>query len=75
MSRLNYGVYFTLDNGYSDYTKIDGRIKEDLESGSLNVNEVIDIKWLIEENQFNEGACVDSWRIEELSEEDIIDID
>lgn len=75
MTILNYGVYFALDNGFSSYTEINETTKQGLEDGFLDVHEVIDINWIIEENEFNEDVCVDSWEIKELSKEDIIELD
>ncbi|MRY42795.1 MULTISPECIES: hypothetical protein [Bacteria] len=72
---LNYGVYFTLDNGFSSYTEINEITKEGLELGFLDVSEVIDINWLIEDNEFDNNVCIDSWKIKELPKEEIIELD
>lgn len=75
MNILNYGVYFTLDNGFESYTEIDSTTKEGLEHGFVDIYEAININWLIEENGFDNDVCVDSWEIKRLSSEDIVSLD
>lgn len=75
MKKLNYAVNFTLENGYNNITEIDEITKEGLEYGFLDVYEIIDINWIIEENEFDNDICVDSWSIEKLQEKDMIYLD
>lgn len=75
MQILNYGVYFTLDNGFESYTEIDGTTKEGLENGFIDIYEAIDINWLIEENEFDKDVCVQDWEIKRLPSEDITYLD
>jgi hypothetical protein len=72
---LNQGLYYTLDNGYSSYKEIDEITIEGLKYGFLDIYEVIDIDWIIEENEFSNEVCIDSWSIKELSKEDVIILD
>jgi hypothetical protein len=72
---LNHGLYYTLDNGYSNYKEIDETTIEGLKYGFLDIYEIIDIDWIIEENEFSNEVCIDSWNIKELSKEDVIVLD
>lgn len=72
---LNHGLYYNLDNGYSSYKEIDETTIEGLKYGFLDIYEIIDIDWIIEENEFSNEVCIDSWTIKELSKEDIIELD
>jgi hypothetical protein len=38
----------------------------------MDVHEVIDISWILNENEFPEDTCVDSWNIKQLEPDDII---
>ncbi|HBJ1650376.1 TPA: hypothetical protein LA460_000280 [Clostridium botulinum] len=75
MKKLDYCVNYTLENGYNNITEIDEITKEGLEFGFLDVYEIIDINWIIEENEFDKNICIDSWSIEKLQEKDIIYLD
>ncbi|OSA95751.1 UNVERIFIED_ORG: hypothetical protein B2H93_04835 [Clostridium botulinum] len=75
MKKLDYCVNYTLENGYNNITEIDEITKEGLEFGFLDVYEIVDINWIIEENEFDKNICIDSWSIEKLEEKDIIYLD
>lgn len=75
MMKLDYCVNYTLENGYNNITEIDEITKEGLECGFLDIYEVIDIDWVVEENEFDNDICVDSWSIAKLKDKDIIYLD
>ncbi|WP_252241626.1 hypothetical protein [Clostridium sp. ZBS18] len=75
MKKLDYGVNYTLENGYNNITEIDEVTKEGLENGFLDIYEVIDINWIIEENEFDNDICIDSWSIKKLKDKNIIYLD
>lgn len=70
-TKLSYRISYTLSNGFKGTEDVTEREIEQLENGCTDINEVIDVNYLIVENNFDEDVYCEDWNYRKLSKDEI----